>query len=236
MSKVRRVLIITIIVLILALLSAGLYFLLDYFGITNVKTLRDFVSKFGAWSWLVFILLQCLISTPIFVMPLEDELWVTLSILLFGVKVGCVISIISMIATSSLLYLIGKVFGFKLAKKLVGEKTLNDVQQKFSVKSKLSLPFLYLIPFFPHDALCILSGIGKMRFIYFAIITLFMRSIEIVSICFLGGGFIDWAELTKFEWLVFVNLLIIDIYLLLKLQKIMEKKITHKKDNHLDIK
>ena len=225
MGKLRKILIIVSVILVFCALSVGLYFLLDYLDITNIKTLRKFISKFGPYSWLMFIIIQCIISTPIFVMPLEDELWVTLSILLFGAKKGCIISVCAMILTSSILYLIGRVFGVKLAKRLVGEKCLNEVQQKFSVKSKLSLPFLYLIPFFPHDVLCIISGINKMKFGYFVIVTALMRSLEIVSICFLGGGLINWVSLSVFDWLVLINLLVIDIYLLTKLQKVMEKRL-----------
>lgn len=232
MRKFKRVVIILAIVLLICALSAGLYFLLDYFNITSVSTLRKFISNFGAWGWLVFLIVEVVISTPLFVIPLEDELWVTLAILLFGAKLGCILSVSAMLISSALLYLFGRTCGFNLIKKFVGEKTLIDVQQKFSVKSKLSLPFLYLIPFFPHDVLCIVAGSSKMSFWYFIIITALMRSIEIISICFLGGGLIKWGELTCFDWLVLANLLIIDIYLLTKLQKYMEKRLENKSDKN----
>ena len=64
-----------------------------------------------------------------------------------------------------------------------------------------------------------------MKLGYFVIVTALMRSLEIVSICFLGGGLINWASLSVFDWLVLINLLVIDIYLLTKLQKVMEKRL-----------
>ena len=161
-------------------------------------------------------------------MPLEDETWVTLSILLFGLHKGFILSVIGMIATSSLLYLIGNKLGVKIASKIVGEEELKSVQNKFDVKNKLSLPFMYLIPFFPHDSLCIVAGLSKMKFIYFFVVTLFIRSIEIVSICFLGNGLINWQDLSVFEWCVIINLAIIDVVLLKKLQNVMERKLSKK--------
>lgn len=226
MRKSKKILLILTIILILCLFSYLIYFLLDKFNITNVKTLRKFIGQFGVWGWVVYILVQVIISTPIFVMPFEDEMWVTISILLFGVKQGFILSVIGMILTSSLLYLIGNKLGVKIASKIIGEEELVNVQNKFDVKNKLSLPFMYLIPFFPHDVLCVVAGLSKMKFVYFFLVTLFVRSIEIVSICFLGNGFIDWKSLTTVEWCVVANLAIIDIYLMRKLQRFMENKLT----------
>lgn len=228
MRKYKKILFSITIILIICLFSLLLYYLLKKFDITNVKTLRNFIGKFGVWGWGVYIVFQVLTSTPIFVIPFEDEMWVTIAILLFGVKAGFVLSVIGMILTSSLLYLIGRKLGVKIASKIVGEEELLKVQSKFDVKNKLSLPFMYLIPFFPHDVLCVVSGLGKMRFVYFFFITLIMRSLEIFSLCFLANGFINWKELTLFDWLVVANLAIIDFYLMRKLQVFMENKLNKK--------
>lgn len=227
-KKWKTIILIFIIVAIVCLLSYLLFFLLDKFNITSISTLRKFISNFGGWAWVVFLLVQIALSVPIFVVPFEDELWVSLSIILFGVKIGFVLSVISMISVSSILYFCGKKFGSVLANKFIGEKVVADVSQKFNKKSKLSLPVLYLIPLFPHDVVCVIAGIGKLNFIYFFFVTLVMRSLEIVAICFMGGTLIPWYALSVFEWLILGNLIIIDIYLLTKLQKFMEKKLEEK--------
>lgn len=228
MRKSRKILLIISIILILCLVSYFIYFLLDKYEISNVKTLRNFIGKFGVWSWIIYLLIQVIISTPIFVIPLEDEMWVTLSILLFGVYKGFLLSVAGMILTSSLLYLVGSKFGVKIASKIIGKEELENVQSKFDVKNKLSLPFMYLIPFFPHDVLCVVAGLSKMKFLYFFIVTLFLRSVEIISICFLGKSFIEWKSLSMFEWCIIGNLAIVDIYLLRKLQNCMENKLNKK--------
>lgn len=228
MRKFKKILLILTIILVLTTISLSVYFLLKKFDITSIKTLREFISNFGAWGWIVYIVLQVIISTPIFVVPFEDEMWVTLSILLFGVQKGFILSVAGMILTSSALYLLGRKLGVKIASKIVGEEELVRVQSKFDIKNKLSLPFMYLIPCFPHDVLCVVSGLSKMKFIYFFMVTLFLRSIEIFSICFLSNGFIDWKSLTAFDWLVLLNLVVIDIYLMKKLSNFMEKRLDKK--------
>lgn len=230
MQKTKKIILIVSIILIICALSIGLYSLLKHFNITSINTLRNFISKFGAWSWIVFIVIQVILSVPIFVIPLEDELWVTLSILLFDNKFGFVISAIAMAITSAILYLLGRKLGVKIAEKIVGEKNLKEFQAKYDIKNKLSLPFMYLIPFIPHDMLCVSSGLSKIKFWYFILITIPLRSIEIVAICFLGGEFIVWKELRLFDWLILVNLALIDFVLLKKLQNFMENKLANKKD------
>lgn len=230
-KKLKNFLLIFIIVAILCLLSYLLYYLLKKYNITSISSLRKFISQFGGWAWLIFLLAQIVLSVPIFVVPFEDELWVSLSIILFGVKIGFILSVVGMISVSSILYLCGNKFGIKLANKFIGEKEVSRVQDKCNCKSKLTLPILYLIPLFPHDVLCVTSGLGKLNFIYFFFVTLFTRSLEIVAVCFMGGKLISWGSLTMFEWLVFANLLIVDIYLLAKLEKYIEDKLDKKKES-----
>lgn len=225
----KKILLIFCIIAILCAMSYLVYYLLKKYNITSISTLRKFISKFGGWAWFVFLLAQIVLSVPIFVVPFEDELWVTLSIILFGAKIGFVLSAIAMIAVSSILYLCGNKFGVKLANKVIGADEVDHVSKKFNNKSKLSLPFLYLIPLFPHDVLCVIAGISKLNFVYFFVVTLLMRSLEIVAICFMGGTLIPWSTLSIFEWLVLGNLLIVDIYLLSKLQKYMENKLEKRK-------
>ena len=228
MRNSKKIILILALILVLVTISLLMYFLFKKFDITNIKILRRFISGFGVCGWIIYLLLQVLISTPIFVVPLEDEIWVTLSILLFGIEKGFVLSVIGMILTSSTLYFLGRKCGTKIVGKIIGEEELVRVQSRFDVKGKLTLPFMYLIPCFPHDALCIVSGLTKMKFWYFFIVTLFLRSIEIVSICFLSNGFIDWKNLSTFDWIVAVNLAIIDVYLLKKLSNHMEKRLDKK--------
>ena len=146
-KKLKKILLILSIVAILCAMSYLIYYLLKRYNITSIATLRKFISQFGGWAWLVFLLVQIILSVPIFVVPFEDELWVTLSIILFGAKIGFVLSAVAMISVSSILYLCGNKFGVKLANKFIGADEVEHVSQKFNSKSKLSLPFCILFLF-----------------------------------------------------------------------------------------
>ena len=89
---------------------------------------------------------------------------------------------------------------------------------------------MFLFPIFPDDALCMVAGMTKMKFWYFAIIVAIFRTIGIASICFLGSGFINWAALSIIDWFVLINVCVFDIVLIFKYQHKIEKFILRKKD------
>lgn len=228
MWKKKKVILLFVVILIIALLSAGIYFLLNKFNITDIKTLRNFISKFGTLSWVVFLIAEVILSTIVFVIPFEDELWISLAILLFDVNSGFVLSVVGMILTSSFLYLIGNKLGIKVASKIIGKKELENIQNKYDIKSKHSLPLMYLIPLFPHDSLCVVAGLSKMNFVYFFVVTLIMRSFEIFNLCFFASGVLNLSNLSALDWFCLINLIVIDFYLLLKLKNFIKRKISKK--------
>ena len=195
-------------------ISVGIYFILHACGLDSVRKIRAVVNSAGAWGYLVFFVFQIIVSTLVCVIPFEDELLVVSAIVLFGPVKGFVVASVNMFATSILQFVIGRYFCKGLLAKLIGADSVDKYQNYLKIKGEIMLPLLYAIPLFPHDSLCILAGTSKMKFWYFAIITLIMRSIEIAEVCFLGSGIIDFSAFTAMDWIVAVNLLIIDIYLI----------------------
>ncbi|MBQ8522710.1 MAG: TVP38/TMEM64 family protein [Clostridia bacterium] len=216
---------IVVLVLTYVAISLGVYFVLKACGLTTISKIRDFISSTGAWGYVVFFLFQVVSSTFICIIPFEDELLTACAIVLFGPIKGFCIASFNMFVTSSLQFLIGRYFCKGLITRLIGGDAVEKYQNYLQVKGEIMLPILYLIPLFPHDSLCLLAGMSKMKYLYFAPITLVMRSIEIAELCFLGSGIIDFGALSVMDWILIANVIIIDIYLIFKLQKFIENKI-----------
>lgn len=209
-------------------ISCGLYLILKACGLDSVDSIRAFVSKFGGWSYVAFFVFQVVTSTFICVIPFEDELLTASALILFGSLKGFLIGSFNMFVTSSIQFVIGRKFCRKIVAKFMGEKSLIKYENYLKVKGEVMLPALYCIPLFPHDSLCILAGMSKIKYWYFAIVTAILRSLEIASICFLGSGIIDYSAFSIFDWIVVINLLVIDAFLLIKLEKFIEKKVESK--------
>ena len=218
-----------LILLLLAAASVGIYLILRSCGITDVNQLRDLIANCGAWGWIVFITLFTLSTVLLCFVPGISMTFITVSIILFGAMKGFLISSISVFISSSIMFMLGNTVGERAAVKLVGKDSLEKAQNLIDVKSKLLLPLMLLFPVFPDDALCMVAGMTKMKYWYFAIIALICRTVGIATICFLGSGFIDWAALSLVDWFVLINVVVFDIVLIFKYQNKIEKFILRRK-------
>lgn len=220
---------ILLVVLVIAAISIGAYFTLKAFGITSIDGLREIIARCGAWGWIVFIALFTLCSTLLCFMPATSATFIAVAIVLFGALKAFIICTISVFIASSLMFMLGNTVGEKAAVKLVGKDSLEKAQNLLDMKSKMLLPLMFLFPVFPDDALCMVAGMTKMKYWYFAIIVLIFRTIGIATICFLGSGLINWAELSIVDWFVLVNVVVFDIVLVFKYQDKLEKFILRRK-------
>ena len=89
---------------------------------------------------------------------------------------------------------------------------------------------MFLFPVFPDDALCMVAGMTKMRYWYFAAVVAIFRTIGIASICFLGSGLINWAELSLVDWFMLITCCLVWIFAIFKYQHKIEKFILNEKN------
>lgn len=225
---------ITLTILTILLISIVAYFILRACGITSIEGLRELITKCGAWGWIVYIVLFIACTSLLCFIPGTSATFIAVAIVLFGACQAFAISAISVFLSSSLMFLIGNTLGEKAACRLVGEESLKKAQDLIDVKSKIFLPLMFMFPAFPDDALCMVAGMTKMRYWYFATIVLIFRSIGIATICFLGSDIIKWAELSIVDWFVLINAVIIDIYAVFKISGKIEAKIKNKNQNKED--
>ncbi len=217
--------------LIIAGISTGVYFILRACGVTNIASLREIVADCGAWGWIVFIALFTLCSTLLCFIPGTSATFIGVAIILFGPAYGFIISTISVFLASSIMFVLGNTLGERVAVKLVGKESLEKAQNLIDVKSKIFLPLMFLFPVFPDDALCLVAGMTKMKYWYFAVIVAIFRTIGISTICFLGSGLINWGALSLIDWFVLINVCVFDIVLIFKYQHKIEKFILRDKSD-----
>lgn len=215
--------------LVVAILSVGLFFVLKSCGVTDIESLREIIASCGAWGWIVYILLFTTCSILLCFIPASSMTFIGVSIVLFGAFNGFIISAVSVFLSSSIMFMLGHTLGEKVAVKLVGKEALEKAQSLVDMKSKMLLPLMFLFPVFPDDALCLVSGMTKMKYWYFAIIVAICRSIGVASICFVGSGIINWAELSLVDWFVLGSVCVFWIYMIFKYQHKIEKFIVRKR-------
>ena len=213
---------ICLIIILFAIISISIYFTLAAFDLTNISKIKTIIKSAGVFAVVLYILISSLLMTALCFIPLLNESLIALGLVLFSPITAFAACLISIVISNSLLFFIGDKFGEKLAIKLIGKEEFEKTQNLVDKKSKLLLPVLFLLPGIPDEALCLVSGITKIKYPYLLLVSLLFHIAEIGIICFLGSGAINWSALTILDWGVIINLIVVDIYFLFKLEKFIK--------------
>ncbi len=158
--------------------------------IGSVEALREYVSGFGAFGVIIFIVIQFL---QVVVLPIPGFITISVGVLLFGAFRGTVYSVIGIVSASVVAFFIGRVFGYKVASWLVGKESLDKALKMVKGKDKVVLTFMFLFPFFPDDVLCFVAGLSSMSVPYYVIMITVTRIINIaISAYSVNGSLIPY--------------------------------------------
>ena len=146
--------------------------------IDSVEKLRKYIASFGGYALMLFVLIQFL---QVVVLPIPSFITVGAGVLLFGPLKSAIFSCLGIILGSIVAYFIGRIFGFKVAKWLVGEESLNKGLKIIKGKDKIIITFMFLFPFFPDDILCFVAGITTMGPTFFIVMIIVTRFISIFA-------------------------------------------------------
>ncbi len=122
---------------------------------------------------------------------------------------------ISVVSTSSLMFLIGRFGGKKLISLLIDDKEIEKSKHLLTIGGKASLPLMYLLPGFPDDTLALVVGMTDMSFLYNFVCTILFRLTGVFTITFLGSNFIPFDKFTPLIWFLFIFICIIGVLILL---------------------
>lgn len=171
-------------IFLILILSLSLYILKISGFFEKIKTVeqfRQYISSFGAYAIVLFIVIQFL---QVAVLPIPGFITIGAGVLLFGPLMGAIYSCIGIIVGSIVGFLIGRIFGYKVAKWLVGKENLDKWLKYIKGKDKIILTFAFLFPFFPDDVLCFVAGITTISTPFFIIMVFITRIISIFATCF----------------------------------------------------
>ena len=127
------------------------------------------------------------------------------------------------------MFFIGKRFGEPFIDWLVGKPARIKAQNMISGRATVLVPVMLACPFFPDDAICMVSGLTKMKYWYFAVVAAVCRTIGVGVTAFLGGDLLNYAAFTLLDWFLFINIIVIDAILVWKLSTKVEQWINKKK-------
>ena len=207
-------------VFICEIIALTIYIALFYSGLLvhfkSSKDLKEWISGFGAWAWLVFFLIQIL---QVVVLPIPAQLTTIAGILAFDPWISFIISSIAVFVGSIIAFAIGRLLGNKILYKIAQKETVDKYRKLIDKKGRVLLPIMFIFPMFPDDLLCFIAGSTTMSWLYFSIITLATRIFGTGCICLFGSGdiipFSGWGIPV---WIMLGILLVATAFVLIKNQ------------------
>lgn len=155
MKKVKVIwCLLTIIPVVLLIL--GYIFPSQFFG--SQESIRDFVSQFGIFAPLPFIILQIL---QVIITPFSHYAVSVAGGFIFGTWRGFIYNWTGRVIGTAIAFYLGRYFGRKIIKHVVKPTTIKKYDYYFE-KGKLLLFLAYFLPLFPDDELSYLAGISAM--------------------------------------------------------------------------
>ena len=186
-EKLKKYLKILIVLLVVAGISVGLYFLLRSLGYTDVDKLKAFLQKTGAWAIIVYIALRVVMTIFLSFMPACSMMFDLLSLATFSYLPPPLIFLIcfaSVVITSVVMDLIGRFGGNKAIVKILGQEDYDEAKGLVQEKGMVYVPVMYLLPIVPDDAICMVSGATKMNFWVHLLEIILCRGIGCATIIF----------------------------------------------------
>ncbi len=166
-EKLKKYLKILVVLLVVAAISVGIYFVLRHFGFTDADKLKGWIKSTGGWAIIVYILLRVSFTIFLSFVPACSMIFDLLSLATFDYYPPIVIFLIcfaSVVITSIIMDLIGRFGGNKAIIKILGKEDYEEAKDLVQEKGMVYVPVMYLLPIFPDDAICMVSGATKMNF------------------------------------------------------------------------
>ncbi len=200
------------IVVALVALSIVSFLILCAFGVMGFENGEMTLNKelFDSFtnSWygaLIIILLQIVITTLLSFMPGASMAFIMLLTLIYPNDLtSFLIAFTGVMASSCLMYVTGRLGGYAICKKLLGEADCKKASELLNDKGLVFFPLMMMFPVFPDDAIVMISGTLKMSLKWFIPSIIIGCGIGIAAITF-GLTNINFEGFTTpWHWIGFI--------------------------------
>ena len=195
----------------------------------NQDLFRSFTNSW--YGWLIIIGMQVLITTLLSFIPGASMAFILMIQAMFEKPwQAFLIAFIGVLLSSLIMYITGRLGGFKICKKLLGEEDAEKASKLLNKNGLVYFPLMMMFPVFPDDALVMIAGTLKLNLKWFIPSIVFGRGIGIATIVF-GLGNIPYDKFTTiWHWVIFilvcVTFLLTVFYSAHLFNKYLEKKRT----------
>ena len=186
----------------------------------------------GKWyGFIVFIIIQTLLSMLLCVIPGVAAAFVMFSTVLYPNPVmAFVLSYSCVIISSTTLYIIGRLGGYRICEKILGKEDCEKSLDLLRTRGTVYFPLMMLFPIFPDDALVMIAGTTKMKLSWFIPSIVLCRGVGAATIIF-GMAIVPFDSFTSiYDWLVLITVCFFWVQQLFKLAGKVDRYFEKKKN------
>lgn len=134
--------------------------------------------RFGNYVYLAIIIVEFLQVTFV---PIPSSIVTGAAYYICGQNpwLAILFSCIGLWLGSLFAFFLGRTFGIKLVKWVAGEKLLLKYNDLIKGKDKIMLIYMFILPVFPDDILCLIAGLTTMTYAGFTLIQLVSRPLNV---------------------------------------------------------
>lgn len=179
---------------LLLFVVAVVYFWSDIMALVGSReAVERTVESWGVYGPLVFVLIN---FAQVILAPIPGQAVGVAGGYLFGFWLGFLLNVAGILLGSLAAFGLARAFGKPLVDRFVGPHTRDFLERAASKNGVRGLFVLYLLPFLPDDALCLMAGLTPIRWSTFALVVVLGRSPGSLVASLTGAGLVDlplWA-------------------------------------------
>lgn len=123
----------------------------------NPQQLRDYITGFGSYGFLVYILIQAI---QVIIVIIPGDIVIIGAGFIYGIPLGFVLSYLGLMLGSVIVFYISRIFGYEIVSKLISIKKIERISEILnSTKGTVGLFLICCIPFIPKDLLMYVAGL-----------------------------------------------------------------------------
>jgi uncharacterized membrane protein YdjX (TVP38/TMEM64 family) len=193
----------------------------------NVEMFERFCSSW--YGNLIILGVQVVLTTLLCFVPGFSMAFIMLIQALYAsVWQAFFIAFTGVMLSSLIMYLTGRFGGYRLCKKILGDKDCERASELLNNKGAVFFPLMMMFPMFPDDALVMVAGTLRMSLKWFIPSIVFGRGIGVLTIVF-GLGTVPYDKFTTpWHWIGFIGVcavfLVTVFYLAYRFNKYLEKR------------
>lgn len=151
----------------------------------KMNALKSLIDGAGAWSMLVYVLVQIL---QVVILPLPAFVCYFPGTLIWGPGIATLLASAGVLIGSVICYFLGKLFGRRAVEWIAGKEATDKYANYLGKRGKGLFVIMQILPFFPDDILCLIAGLTSMNFPFFLATMIIVRPAIVAIYCYMGSG------------------------------------------------